>query len=93
MPKFTNQSTGTTIIIEPGQSIKDACQANMEIGIPFACENGICSTCLVTVEEGGDTLGEKTEQEELTLGARGAEEGDRLLCQCQMGDKDVVVSQ
>jgi len=93
MPKFTNQSTGTTIIIEPGQSIKDACQANMEIGIPFACENGICSTCLVTVEKGGESLGDKSEQEELTLGARMAGEEDRLLCQCQMGDVDIEVSQ
>ena len=64
--------------ITDGEGIKDACEEN---GVPFACEEGICGTCIIEVEEGMENLSEFTEEEEDFIGDEGCE---RLACQCKI---------
>ncbi len=63
--------------IPDGGPLKDACK---EAGIPFGCENGLCGTCLVEVEEGMENLTERSEAEE----SMGVDGKNRLACQCQI---------
>jgi len=64
--------------IVDGESIKDCC---MEMGIPFGCEEGVCGTCIVEVEEGMENLSPYAEEEADFLGDMGCE---RLACQCKI---------
>lgn len=91
MPKVTNQSTGASAECEAGTEFREVAQNN-GLGIPFGCENGICSTCLIHIKSGAENLNERTEQEEFTLEARGAGDDVRLGCQCKVNG-DVVFEQ
>ena len=91
MPKITNDSTGASAECEAGASFREVAQ-NEGLGVPFGCENGICSTCLIQIKSGMENLSEKTEQEEFTLEARGADDDMRLGCQCKVNG-DVVFEQ
>ena len=66
------------IELEDGSPIKDACE---EAGIPFACTEGICGTCVIEIKEGHENLSEMTQEERDFL-----EETDeeRLACQCKI---------
>ena len=64
--------------LEEGAPIKAHCE---EAGVPFACEEGVCGTCVVEVEEGMDNLSEFTEEE---LDFLGEQEEERLACQCKL---------
>ncbi|PCI75599.1 ferredoxin, partial [Candidatus Aerophobetes bacterium] len=50
-----------------------------DMGVPFACEEGICGTCVIEVIEGGENLTGRTEEEEDFLGDV---DNERLGCQC-----------
>jgi ferredoxin len=67
------------IEIEDGAPLKPDCE---EAGLPFACEEGICGTCIVEVEEGMEHLSSYTEEERDFLGEE--ETGERLACQCRI---------
>ena len=69
-----------------GERIKDACE---ELGVPFACEEGICGTCVIEVEEGMENLSEFTEEEQDFIGDEGTE---RLACQCKLMGGCVKIS-
>jgi len=64
--------------VEDGQLIKPLCE---EAGIPFACEEGVCGTCVVEVEEGMENLSEFTQEE---LDFLGEQDVERLACQCKI---------
>lgn len=64
--------------VSDGECIKDACE---EVGVPFACEEGICGTCIVEIDEGAENLSPFTEQE---LDFLGSQESERLACQCRL---------
>jgi ferredoxin len=64
--------------LEDGSPIKEMCE---EAGVPFACEEGVCGTCVIEVEEGMENLSEFTQEEEDFLGEMGCE---RLACQCKI---------
>lgn len=66
------------IPLEDGSAIKDACE---EAGVPFACEEGVCGTCVVEVESGMENLSDFTEEEVDFLGEQDCE---RLACQCKI---------
>ena len=66
------------IEVEDGEAIKEACE---EAGIPFACEEGICGTCVIEVVEGAKNLSDYTQEESDFLGDLGCE---RLACQCKL---------
>ena len=65
-------------ILEDGSPIKEICE---ESGVPFACEEGVCGTCVIEVEEGMENLSPFTQEEEDFLGEMGCE---RLACQCRI---------
>lgn len=69
-----------------GESIKETCE---EMGIPFGCEEGVCGTCIVEVEEGMENLSPYTEEEEDFLGDQDCE---RLACQCRINQGTVKVT-
>ena len=64
-----------------------------EQGIPFACSEGYCGTCIVEVVEGGENLTPPTQQEIDFLGEEGVKK-ERMACQCRLKggcDKSVCV--
>jgi len=72
--------------VETGDCIKSCCE---EAGVPFACEEGICGTCIIEVMEGDDNLSDYNQEEEDFLGqkpqSRKAGQGvERLACQCKV---------
>ena len=83
MPKITNKTTGASADCAAGASFRDVAQAQ-DLGVPFGCESGICSTCLIHIKSGAENLSPKTEQEEFTLEARGSGPEVRLGCQCMV---------
>ncbi|KKP37125.1 MAG: Ferredoxin-4 [Candidatus Peregrinibacteria bacterium GW2011_GWA2_33_10] len=91
MSKVTFKNSGESATVNSGASLKELIE---EKGWPvsFACENGICGTCLIKVVEGKEHLGEIKEQEKMTLEAMGMDSGEyRLACECVVGDGDVVI--
>lgn len=93
MGKITNAMTGQSADANAGDSFREVAQSQ-GLGVPFGCENGLCGTCLVTINSGMENLSEHTEQEEFTLEARSAEDDQRLICQCQItGDGDIEFEQ
>ncbi|MBS3136442.1 (2Fe-2S)-binding protein [Candidatus Woesearchaeota archaeon] len=63
--------------VPDGGQIKEAAK---ELGVIFGCEDGLCGTCMVEVDEGQDNLSELTEAEK-NMGVDGK---NRLACQCRI---------
>lgn len=61
-----------------GSSLVEVCE---EAGVPFACTEGVCGTCVIEVVEGGENLSPPTPEEYDFLGEPGCE---RLACQCKI---------
>jgi len=78
MAKLIFTDTEEEYIIEDGESIAEACE---EAGVPFACTEGVCGTCVIEVEEGMENLSKFTQEEEDFLGDM---ENERLACQCKL---------
>jgi len=64
--------------IEDEAPIAEACE---EAGVPFACTEGVCGTCVIEVLSGMENLSEFTEEEKDFLGEQDKE---RLACQCKI---------
>lgn len=81
---YHNQETEVTL---PDDSrIAEACE---EAGVPFACTEGVCGTCVIEVVEGKENLTPPTQEERDFLGDDvGCE---RLACQCRIRHGRVVV--
>jgi len=98
MPFLKFTSTGETEELEPNSSVKDACERQ---GVPFACEDGLCGTCICYIncksestqsdsnEEG--VLSEPTEAEIDFLGPEGVKK-ERMMCQTQIIKGTVIVT-
>lgn len=76
MAKVIFEGTGEEIELEDNSPIAEACE---EAGVPFACTEGVCGTCVIEVTEGMKNLSTFTEAEEDFLGELDQE---RLACQC-----------
>jgi len=90
MPKVIFKDTGENIEVEQGKSLKDLTK---EKGWPIAygCEDGVCGTCIVNIEKGGENLSRMTETEVQTLEMMGLKDGKhRLCCQCKING-DVII--
>lgn len=88
MPKVTFKDDELSLDVESGSNLRDVAMTE-GASIPFGCEQGICGTCLVNVDD-ETAVSEVEEQEQETLEAMGAEDGQRLACQCRV-ESDVEV--
>jgi ferredoxin len=79
MPKLIFDETGEEFEIASDGSIIEACE---EIGVPFACTEGVCGTCVITVTKGIENLSPYNEAEQDFLGDTMTNE--RLACQCRL---------
>jgi ferredoxin len=61
-----------------------------EAGVPFACTEGVCGTCVIEIKEGKENLSSPTKEEEDFLGEGTCHE--RLACQCRIKSGRVRVS-
>lgn len=84
MAKVTFIKNGQKIEIDAdahGQTILEIAHANA-VDMDSACGgNGVCTTCLVQVQEGLENLGPITEREEM-MGMGPENPENRLGCQC-----------
>lgn len=93
MPKVTFSNTKQEVEVKKGDLLREITQEN-GWPVPYACENGICGTCLMRVNKGKESLNKIEEQEQMTLEAMGADDGNhRLACQCKVGDEDLEIGQ
>ena len=75
------------IELPDGSPIAEACE---EAGVPFACTEGVCGTCVIEVKEGKENLSKPTQEEEDFLGEGTSDE--RLACQCRIKSGKVRIS-
>lgn len=87
MAKLILEHTNEVIEVEDGQPIAEICE---EAGVPFACTEGVCGTCVIEVKEGEDNLSEPTQEEADFLGEGTLDE--RLACQCKIKCGEVKIS-
>jgi len=88
MVKVTFKNDGSSNEAQEGTKLQ---QTIKTAGWPvaFACEDGVCGTCLVHVEKGAEHLSEMGEREKQTLEMMGMNDGEhRLACQCSVVEKD-----
>lgn len=78
MGKLVVVHSGEEKDIPEGEPIAPFCE---EVGVPFACTEGVCGTCVIEVEEGMENLSPFTQEEKDFLGDQNKE---RLACQCKM---------
>jgi len=78
MGKLIFLNTGEEKELPEGECLHEICE---EAGVPFACTEGVCGTCVIEVVEGMDNLSDFTQEEKDFLGDQDRE---RLACQCKM---------
>ena len=81
-------STGDAIDLTAGEEIAKICE---EAGIPFACTEGICGTCIVEVDESTGKLSLPSQQEIDFLGEHGCKK-ERMCCQCRIQEGTVKIT-
>ena len=86
MPKLKFEDTNEEIELEEDAPIAEYCE---EAGVPFACTEGVCGTCVVEVVEGAEHLSEPTQEEFDFLGEDTCSE--RLACQCKIKKGNVTI--
>ena len=78
MAKLIFLSSNQEKEVADGEPIKEALE---EAGVPFGCQDGICGTCMLEIEEGMENLSEKNEKE---MDLVGDDAKMRLGCQCRI---------
>ncbi len=78
MAKLIIQDTQEEFDLPDGSPIAEICE---QAGVPFACTEGVCGTCVIEVSEGMEHLSEFNEAEADFLGDLDKE---RLACQCKI---------
>ncbi len=87
MAKLKFETTDEEIDLPDGSGIQEVCE---DAGVPFACTEGVCGTCVIEIKEGGENLSKPTQEEEDFLGEDTSEE--RLACQCKIMQGEVTIS-
>lgn len=85
MAKLVFHDTKEEIELPDGGEIAPACE---QAGVPFACTEGVCGTCVIEIKEGMENLSEFNQAEADFLGDLGTE---RLACQCKIKNGCVKV--
>lgn len=78
MAKLIFTNTGEEHELEDNSPLIEPCE---EAGVPFACTEGVCGTCVIEVVDGMENLSEFTQEERDFLGDMNKE---RLACQCKI---------
>ncbi len=86
MAKLLFENTGEERELPDGSSLIEACE---EAGVPFACTEGVCGTCVIEVLDGMENLSEFTQEERDFLGEP---QHERLACQCKIRSGHVKVT-
>lgn len=79
MAKLIFDHNNEEIDLPDNSPLTEACE---EAGVPFACTEGVCGTCVIEIKEGHENLSPPTQEEEDFLGAGTSDE--RLACQCKI---------
>lgn len=87
MAKVIFDHNGEQLELPDGSLIAETCE---EAGVPFACTEGVCGTCVIEVKEGQENLSKPTQEEEDFLGEGTCDE--RLACQCKIKGGEVKIS-
>lgn len=87
MAKLKFRNTEEEVELADGSKIAEPCE---EAGVPFACTEGVCGTCVVEVVEGGENLSAPTQEEKDFLGEDTSAE--RLACQCRLMQGQVTIT-
>lgn len=87
MAKLIFDHNGDEVELEDNSPIQEVCE---EAGVPFACTEGVCGTCVIEVKEGQDNLSKPTQEEKDFLGEGNCDE--RLACQCRIKSGTVRIS-
>ena len=75
---FTN--SGEEFTLEDNAEIAQCCE---EAGVPFACTDGLCGTCIVEIDETEGKLSKPTQAEIDFLGDHGIKR-ERMCCQSRI---------
>lgn len=86
MARLIFDDNGEEIELKDGSPIAEYCE---EAGVPFACTEGVCGTCVIEIVEGEENLSDPTQEEEDFLGAGTLDE--RLACQCKIKQGSVRI--
>lgn len=78
MAKIIFEDTQEEFDLPDGSPITEVCE---QAGVPFACTEGVCGTCVIEVTEGMNNLSEFNQAESDFLGDLDKE---RLACQCKL---------
>jgi ferredoxin len=78
MAKIIFEDNKEEAVLPDGSPIAEVCE---QAGIPFACTEGVCGTCVIEVTEGMENLSEFNQAESDFLGDLDKE---RLACQCKI---------
>lgn len=87
MAKLIFDQSGEEIDLPDDAPIANACE---EAGVPFACTEGVCGTCVIEIKAGKENLSSPTREEEDFLGEGTSDE--RLACQCKIKCGNVRIS-
>lgn len=79
MPTLQFDHNNEEAELQEGEGIAQKCE---DAGIPFACTEGVCGTCVIEISEGMENLSEPTQEEKDFLGDDTC--GERLACQCKI---------
>lgn len=83
MSKVTFSNTGDEEEVAEGTPLKDVVR-DKGWPIAFGCEDGVCGTCIVEVEEGKENLSPMEDTESQTMEMMCMNDGNhRLACQCK----------
>lgn len=86
MPKIIFEDTNEEFELPADSPLQQVCE---DAGVPFACTEGVCGTCVIEVTEGMENLSEFTQEEEDFLGEKDRE---RLACQCKVKEGCVKIT-
>ncbi len=86
MAKLIFLDTNTEVELPDGSDIREPCEKQ---GIPFACSEGVCGSCIIEVMEGLENLSEPTQAEKDFFGDD--VESERLACQCKIKSGTVKI--
>jgi ferredoxin len=88
MAELFFESTGEEVELKDDSPVAEECEKQ---GIPFACTEGICGTCIVRILKGMENLSLPTQQEIDFLGEEGTKH-ERMMCQCRIKQGSVQIS-